>query len=563
LLAGSAIVVALLVIAIVTITGTRLDDRLTAEMQNELRREARLIAQVWTPRVDADSLADAVGGALGRRVTLIRTDGVVLGDSDFDDEGLRRMENHSAREEITEAMSAGSGCSARVSPSAGDEEMYCAVRTTLGASRVSIATSTVRSIVWRARRDVVFAGLLAMGGALLLAWVFSRSVSRPIVDLRNVAQAIATGDLARRPTLSAPGEVGDLADALHRMAEQLAGRLSALEREDVLLLAILDSLDEGVIAVSPQREVVRMNASARRILGVTEAPPFAAERLPSDRPLRDALRSALAGQTADPVEFPIGDRTISIGARPLATGGAVLTAMDLTARKRLETIRRDFVANVSHELKTPLTVIAGYAETLIEPDVAPEDRARFTETIVASARRMQRIVDDLLDLSRYESGGWVPNRRSVSVAATIQDVLGGARGAADRQAVHLDARVDPGAESLDADPTALRQIIANLVDNAIRHTRDGSVTVIAEPEGEGVSIAVRDSGEGIPPEHLSRVFERFYRVDTGRGRDTGGTGLGLAIVKHLVEAHGGRVAATSVVGRGTTVTAWFPSSRSS
>jgi signal transduction histidine kinase len=473
------------------------------------------------------------------------------------------MENHAARPEIQDAMRAGAGCSARVSSSAGDEEMYCAVEAVLGASRVSIATSTVRSIVWRARRDVLFAGLLAMGGALLLAYVFSRSVSRPIVDLRNVAQAIATGDLGRRPTLSAPGEVGDLADALHRMAEQLAARLSALEREDALVLAILDSLDEGVIAVSPQREVVRMNASARRILGVAEVAPFAAERLPSERPLRDALRVALAGQVAEPVEFSLGDRTISVGARPLATGGAVLTAMDLTARKRLETIRRDFVANVSHELKTPLTVIAGYAETLTDPNVAAEDRARFTETILASTRRMQRIVDDLLDLSRYESGGWVPNKQPVSVAATVQDVLAGARAAAERQTVHLEARVTVGAESIEADATALRQVIANLVDNAVRHTRDGNVTVVAEPEGDGVSIAVSDSGEGIPPEHLPRVFERFYRVDTGRGRDTGGTGLGLAIVKHLVESHGGRVTAKSAVGRGTTVTAWFPSTKSS
>jgi signal transduction histidine kinase len=234
--------------------------------------------------------------------------------------------------------------------------------------------------------------------------------------------------------------------------------------------------------------------------------------------------------------------------------------MDLTTRRRLETIRRDFVANVSHELKTPLTVIGGFAETLRDPDLSEDDRQRFLETIEANTRRMQRIVDDLLDLSRYESGTWVPNVASNDLAGVVTDVFTSVHRAADAKALSLSFQAPADARHVDADPTALRQIVANLVENAVRHTADGGVTVRAEASATGgVTVSVTDSGTGIPIEHLGRIFERFYRVDSGRARGEGGTGLGLAIVRHLVEAHNGAVRAESVVGQGTTITVHFPS----
>ena len=559
LLAGSLVLVAVLVAGIVAIAGGRLRNRLADQTRRELEREARLVSTAWTRHTNADSLADVAGAGLGRRVTLIDSTGVVDGDSEFDDEALRELQNHFQRPEVAEARRVGVGTSMRRSPSAGDDEIYVAVRHPLGYVRVSVTTAQFRQIVAGAQRDVLWAGMIAVVGVLVVAFAFSRSVSRPIIELRDVAQAIAAGDLDRRPTLAAPGEVGDLAGALHRMTEQLAARLSALESEDALLSAIIESLDEGIVAVSARGQVVRLNESARRLLSLSDDPPFSADFLPPERLVREAVRGAMRGSPTDPTELRLDERTLLVTARPLADGGAVLVVMDLTTRRRLETIRRDFVANVSHELKTPLTVIGGFAETLRDPDLPEAERVRFLDTIEFNTRRMQRIVDDLLDLSRYESGSWVPSIVSNDLAGVISDVFTGVRRSADAKGLSLSFEAQDGARCVDADATALRQILANLVENAVRHTSRGGITVRAEaPAKGGVTVSVRDTGTGIPVEHLGRIFERFYRVDAGRGRGEGGTGLGLAIVRHLVEAHGGFVRAESVVGQGTTITVHFP-----
>ena len=557
LLLGLLGLVLLLVASVVIIAGSRLRETLAQETRRELEREARLVAAQWHVGPNPDSLADAAGAALSRRVTLIDSSGAVLGDSEFSGDDLKQLQNHSTRPEVIDARKSGVGWSMRPSASAGDDEFYLAVRHPLGTVRVSVPTTTFREIVAGARRDVMISALIALVGALVIGFAFSRSVTRPIIELRDVARAIAAGDVDRRPSLSAPGEVGDLALALHRMTEQLAARLTALETEDALLGAVIESLDEGIVAISPRAEVVRLNESARRLLDLSAATPFSIDLLPQERLIRDATRGAMNGTATDPNELSFGGRTFLITARPLPDGGAVLAIMDLTTRRRLETIRRDFVANVSHELKTPLTVIGGFAETLHDPDLRPEDRERFLHTIESNTKRMQRIVDDLLDLSRYESGSWVPNVVSNDLSGVVSDVFTAVHSAASAKGLGLSFQGDH--RRVDADPTALRQVLANLVENAVRHTARGSVEVRAEPAPAGATaISVTDTGTGIPAEHLDRIFERFYRVDAARSRDEGGTGLGLAIVRHLVEAHGGTVRARSVVGQGTTITVMFP-----
>jgi signal transduction histidine kinase len=559
LLLGSLVLVCLLVAAIVVLSGNRLESRLVEETTGELLREARLIALEWTPGRDADQLADSAGVALQRRVTLIDQTGVVRGDSKFNGEELQHLENHSTRPEVIAARGpAGSGVGRRRSASAGDDELYVAIRHPLGFVRVSIGTATMRDIVSGARRDVLAAGLIAVAGSLLLALLFSRSVTGPIVELRDVARAIAAGDLDRRPAISAPGEVGDLALALHRMSEQLATRLHALEADDALMSALVESINEGVVAVSGRGSVVRMNARARDLLGVTTPVPFPSDRLPPAAAIRAALREAMAGAPMEPREMSLASRTIALTARPLPDGGAVLALLDLTRLRRLETIRRDFVANVSHELKTPLTVISGFAETLLDPDIEEPQRKQFIGTIQSNVVRMQRIVDDLLDLARYESGGWVPNPATVDVKVAATEALALVQAEASRRGLTLHSDVAADAERATADPTALRQILQNLVENAVRYTSTGTVTIFAHRQNSGTVIGVRDTGIGIPREHLPRIFERFYRVDAGRSREAGGTGLGLAIVKHLAEAHGGAVHATSTVGVGTEIAVFFP-----
>jgi signal transduction histidine kinase len=424
-----------------------------------------------------------------------------------------------------------------------------------------IADATTQALIREARDDVYFIGFFTLVIAAAIAFLFARAVTRPIIELRDVARALAAGDLTRRPALGAPGEVGDLSNAITRLAEQRSGRLSALEEEESLLTALLDSLNEGVLAIDARSRVVRINAIGRRLLRVRDPVPFTLDRLPRERVLREAVAAAVAGAATESIETFIDGRNLALAARPLARGGAVLALLDLTPTRRLETVRRDFVANVSHELKTPLTVVGGFAETLQDDALPAPQRRQFAETILTNTRRMQRIVDDLLDLSRIESGGWVPNPQMVDVASVAADGTARAKTVADEKGVALEIEIDEHAREAYADPTALRQVLSNLAENAIRHTMSGQVTVFTSvnPEENGVWVGVRDTGVGIAAEHLPRIFERFYRADRARSRDEGGTGLGLAIVRHLVEAHGGSVKAESQPGRGTTVSAFFPS----
>jgi signal transduction histidine kinase/HAMP domain-containing protein len=450
------------------------------------------------------------------------------------------------------------GSAQRRSPSAGDLELYVAVRVRRGVARVSLTTASLDAIIASAKRDVAIASAVALLGALVLAGLFARTVSLPVRELRDVARSLAEGDYSRRPALAAPGEVGELADAVHRLAEQLATRVEALRSEETLMRELAESLNEGIFAVDARQQVVRINETCRALLGRREALPFPSDILPRERALRDAIAAAVAGETVRDVEATFAGRTYSVSARPLDQGGAVVALLDLTRLRRLETVRRDFVSNVSHELKTPLTVVRGFAETLVQDDPEPDIRRKFADTILANTRRMQRIVDDLLDLSRIESGGWVPQPVETELASAAADALLAARPAAELKGLKLETDLATDAATCFADPTAVRQILGNLVDNAVRHTARGSVTVFSTRDGGVVTLGVRDTGSGIPTEHLPRIFERFYRVDPARSREEGGTGLGLAIVKHLVESHGGRVKAESLLGAGTTIRATFP-----
>jgi signal transduction histidine kinase len=253
-----------------------------------------------------------------------------------------------------------------------------------------------------------------------------------------------------------------------------------------------------------------------------------------------------------------------MNARPLPSGGAVLVIHDLTELRRLEAVRRDFVANVSHELKTPLTSISGYAETLLADTPDAETNHRFLTTILDNARRMQRLVDDLLDLARIESGRWQPEREPLDVAAIAREAWSELADRSAAKGIDFGVDIGAGAEMVLADHDALHQVLTNLLDNSLRYSAAGGRIVCrSRLDDGGVAVSVTDTGSGIVHEHLPRIFERFYRADPSRSREEGGTGLGLSIVKHLVEAHGGSVHAESERGLGTTVTCWFPNPHTS
>ena len=558
LLIGSLIVIGALVAVVVTVIDRRVGTRLLEETTLALSREARLVALQWTRNADPDSIADHTGAALGHRVTLVDSNGVVVGDSEFDGAALGSLANHLDRPEIIALRSRALGSARRVSPSAGDEELYVAVPAPLGFARVSITTEVVDEIVGRARRDVLLASLASIILAVILASLLARAISRPLIELRDSAARLAGGDLSQRFALVGPGEIGDLASALRRMADELALRIQSLESEDALMVALIESLSEGVVALDARGRVVRINQSARRLLRANHPMPFESDWLPRDRVLREAVAGALAGNDVAPAETTIDDQTLIVTSRPLQAGGAVVTIFDLTPLRRIENVRRDFVANASHELKTPLTVIRGFAETLADDNPPEEQRRQFAAAIRSNAQRMQRLVDDLLDLSRIESGGWIPEPGDVEIRTLAEELASDEGRVPLHPGVRLEISIDRQAERVRADATALRQILANLVDNAARHTDAGFIRIFSVPDPDGVRIGVEDSGSGIPAAHLPRIFERFYRADPSRSRATGGAGLGLAIVRQLAEAQGGGVRAESEPGRGTRMVVRLP-----
>jgi two-component system, OmpR family, phosphate regulon sensor histidine kinase PhoR len=537
---------------------------LEQEIARELEREARLVAAV----APADSIrwpefAALAGAQLGRRVTLIDPEGHVRGDTEFDRASLAQLQNHRDRPEVRAALDSaggrGVGMNERVSASTNEPQMYVAVRggpPGLAVVRVSTSLVSVDAEIHAVQRAVAAAGLLMLLAAGLVAWLLARALARPLLRIAEAARDIAAGRAAEFPDVHVP-ELARHVDALRAMHHELEGRFEDLRREREESRTLLEALSDGVVAADRRGTVISTNAAARRLLGYHEnepLPPLA--ELFHDRPHRTLMREVLTGAVVEGRELDLGDRTVVVSARPLADGGTLLVLSDVTDLRRLETVRRDFVANVSHELKTPLTAIAGYAETLAA-EATDKQAVGFAQTIVENARRMQRLVDDLLDLSKIESGSWEPSPQTIGVDAAARDAWGPfAERAADRR-IELESAANSA--TINSDPEALRQIFTNLFDNALRHTpAGGRIRVATERSGSDTVVRVSDTGSGIAADHLPRIFERFYRVDPGRSRQEGGTGLGLAIVKHLVEAHGGRVEAESALGRGTSILLYFP-----
>ncbi len=555
----AAVTAAGLIVAADQILRHRLEDGVAAALESDARLIAAVLpsdSSVWP------DLARRYGALVGRRVTLIDPTGRVRGDANFDRASLAGLENHAGRPEVRAAIAAGVGSAQRLSASTNERQLYVAVRggpPGLAVVRVSATLASVDAQVHAVQRAVAGAGLLAVLGAVVLAWLLSRTLARPLVELTRAARAIAEGGDPLFPDSRVP-EIAQHALALRAMHDQLAARFTELRRQREESVTLIEAMSDGVIAAGRRGEIVSCNDAARRLLrrGPAEPLPPLAE-LFHDKAAREMVRQVLAGADLEQHALQLDGRQLLVTARPLPNGGTLLVLRDVSALRHLEAVRRDFVANVSHELKTPLTSIAGYAETLATEAAEDSQTRQFAETILASAHRMQRLVDDLLDLSRIESGGWRPTREVVEVEGAAREAWTALSERARTAEVAFETAVPPDAQTALVDPDALRQIFTNLFDNALRHTpAGGRVRVGAELTQDGIAVHVTDTGAGIPAEHLPRIFERFYRVDLGRARHQGGTGLGLAIVKHLVEAHGGRVEAESVLGRGTTIRITFP-----
>jgi len=566
LFAGFLGVIGLLVVLIVLFVGTGLRRELLTSVQGELERLLGLAETIVSESDGGDphALVRLITDRTGYRVTFISPEGVVIADSFVEPADIPAVESHADRPEVQGVLNQGErvSFSERTSATAGISMVYGARRTTLGGRpivlRIAAPQTDIEATVARIQRTVAVTGLFAMLLALLAAYALSVAFARPLVALADRARHLREGDFSSPVPHARVAELEDLAVAFNRLTEELRERLSELGAERDGMQALIDCMAEGVVALTDDGRMLRTNRTARALLGIPEGPHLAPVGSVIRHPeLRDALKDSVR-RPEQSREIVMNGRHILMASRALDRGGAVTTFLDITELRRMERVRSDFVANASHELKTPLTSIRGYAEALA--DEPPEEmRRKFLTSILNNTLRLQRLVDDLLDLSRLESGGWAANLEPVLVDEVVEEAweLVGAR--ADRT-VEFTVR---GEAAVRGDRQGLVQVFRNLLDNALRHTPDGGhVTVEVGPadDGASVEIAVRDDGEGIPAQALPRIFERFYRADSSRARHVGGTGLGLAIVKHLVGAMDGEVWAESELGRGSTVRIRLPAS---
>lgn len=546
---------------------------LMSMVEDDLHRELALAQELYrtVPPASADSVAELIGELTGRRATIIGPDGRVRGESTLPIDELGELDNHAYRPEILAALEGRIGRSIRSSATVDARLLYLAVANERGeVVRLSVPLTMVDEPIDQLQRGVLIIGAIAIMLSALLSFGFSVAVTQPLRRIEGTARAMAAGDLSLRLRERRRDEFGEVARALDALAEELQRRMGELEEEQERTRVLIDTMAEGVIALGPDGSVQRANPAAQAMFSLPNRLPVSTPEAVSRRTeFLQIVRRALEGESIPPTELASDGRFLLLTAQPLPDGGAVVVILDVSELRRLEGVRRDFVANASHELKTPLTAIRGYSETLLDPELPPDLVRRFASVVHANADRLQLIVDDLLDLSRIETGGWVARSEPVVIEEVVREVWDELSPMHEGEGIDFAVRIGAGAEIALCDPGALRQIFSNLLGNALRHTLEGGrVGVTAErwKGGDGAAdgkrkwlrISVRDSGSGIPASHLPRIFERFYRVDPARSREEGGTGLGLAIVKHLVESHGGSIEAESQLGQGTVVRFTLP-----
>ncbi len=575
----AALNLAATVMFVVIVSGWQ-ESQVEALLQQQLASTARLVRSNFIdalPDGSNDTLQQQVkhlGSEVETRITLVDMEGVVLADSSRD--GLaevQAMENHHQRVELVRARELGFGTSERISPTLKSSMLYVAIRADLnekpvGLVRTAMQTDDIRAEVASIKRLIWLVGALVSLGVVFLSYFVAATVARPVTRLTSAAESIADGDYRERVYIRSHDELGVLARGFNRMSDQLSSREMELRESGQRLTTVLEGMAEGVISLDDRQRVVLANAAAGRLMSFS----------PSDaqgRPLLEVVRShklhaalveCQADQESRRVEIEMGDqepRALSVYANLLTeepTTRFILVIQDVTELRRLESMRQEFVANVSHELKTPLSAIKAYAETLSQGALDDRDnRLRFVQNIEDQAERLHQLILDLLSLARIESGQQAFDIGTVDVQEVVTSCLKQqqAQVAAKRLTINSDAHT-PNLNVV-ADEEGVRQILNNLINNAIKYTPEGgSITVAWKGEAEYGVIEVRDSGIGIPAQHLPRLFERFYRVDKARSRELGGTGLGLSIVKHLTQSFNGRVDVESEPGRGTTFTVRLP-----
>jgi two-component system phosphate regulon sensor histidine kinase PhoR len=559
-----------LIIASMGVLGAYLANSVKNSELNNLRfhleQEARITAEAGRPTLlgegdTPDILAKKLGKEIDSRVTIIALDGTVLGDSE---ENPSTMENHATRPEVMDALASGIGESTRYSTTVGQQMMYVAVPVNsdgrlLGIARVALPLTTVESSANQVSRTVILAIVITAIIAMLAAWIIARGTTQPIRELTKASKKIASGELGQKITVRTRDEAGQLAHAFNEMSSNLQKMVESISTEKTKLANILANMADGVIMTDVDGSVVLANAAAGKFFGFKgeDAVNKTVIEVVHDHEVDEVMKLCLKTHKEQTTQFESGiaRRFLRAIAVPLYNqgrlNGVLLLLQDLTELRTLQTMRRELVGNISHELRTPIAGIKAMAETLQNGAIDDKEAARdFLTRIEGEADRLTQIVTELTQLSRIQTGQAELKKESVNLNALIDGILAEISPLAERQKVTLLKEVSPDLPSIQADKDRIRQTIINLVHNAIKFNKPGGkVTIAIRYNANSVMVSVSDTGIGISKEDLPHVFERFYKAD--KARTGGGSGLGLAIAKHTVQAHGGDIHVQSEEGKGS------------
>ena len=574
-----ALLILIFTVVVGFLIGHQIEEDSLQEVEKALLARASLLEEIALPLLQGSRASDlqprvrSLGHRIGTRLTVIRADGVVLADSDEDPV---KMDNHGNRPEVLAALSHEKGTARRYSDTLQTEMMYLALPVRngqtppLGYVRSSLSLSILDQRLSHLRSIVVFGALFAAIVALILGFFFARRFVDPLSSMTRVAESMADGDYGQRLLIARQDEIGRLGEAFNRLAKSCGDRMATIETGRAKLSTILAGMVEGVVAVDSDARVVHMNEAAGRILETSPDESIG-------KPIREVTRireisEILSDTLKEGGEIKRGlrlgasplDCFVSLHFSPLRNGGesvtgAVVVLDDISELQRSETVRRDFVANVSHELKTPIAAIRGLVETVIDDEqMSEETRARFLAKIRNQSMRLSTIVMDLLTISRLESEGGALTQ-TVDLRDTVQASAQALVATGEEQGIDVQIELPSEGVCILGDAEALGQITSNLLDNALKYTpQGGHVWVRVRQEESYAVIEVADTGIGIDAPHRERIFERFYRVDKARSRELGGTGLGLSIVKHIALAHNGNVLVESTPGTGSTFRVLLP-----
>ena len=550
---AALVVIAACTVSLDLLIGRAWESMLRSEIETSLRQKTLMFASrvAEGPAASLNQITSQAAAAAGTRITVIDNSGKVLADSEAAPD---TMENHATRPEFVSALHGQVGTSTRLSKTIGVELLYVAVPIPGGAVRMAYPLNSIQQANRQIRRDLLEGSSLAALLALLLAFVATQSIGRRLVRITDFAERVAAGDLSARIQEEATDEIAHVASALDKTARKLEEGFNALETSRQTLETLLNSMQEAVIAVSQDERVLWANERMERLLpsGIRLGAPLV--QSVRDPEILASVQKALVSRDVTMARAAkiFSGRIFDVTAAPMPGGGAVAVLHDQTDIERVEKTRRDFIANVSHELRTPLTSVQGYAETLLDSHSLPENLREFVEIIRKNATRMARLTEDLLVLARVESGEQKLNLQLTLPQELLDDAVQTFHDIEARRGIELSL-MNTATSAVLVDRDAIHQVFTNLIDNALKYGDQGKKILVGACETEdGVQFYVRDFGTGIPSEHLPRLFERFYRVDKARSRESGGTGLGLAIAKHVVRAHSGKIHAESELNHGST-----------